>query len=77
MSSALFPYFRDAGGAPRTVRCPEQYTGDLRDDTGEEGWWESSIKDPMRQAQLTFTNSAPSSRDEFARRVRETRPVIC
>ena len=36
MSSALFPYFRDAGGAPRTVRCPQEFAGDTHDETGDD-----------------------------------------
>ena len=34
MSSALFPYFRDTNNRPRSLRCPEVYEGDTKDETG-------------------------------------------
>ena len=34
MSSALFPYFRDENNNPRSIRCPEMYEGDTKNETG-------------------------------------------
>ena len=34
MSSALFPFWRDENNKPRTLRCPEVYEGDSKDETG-------------------------------------------